>query len=133
MEDEIDAFDDEVVITPKLSVPQLLSIFLREHHKKIALFSSLIAIILLAIVLIILGIWIFSGSGDEETNTSWSYGVVIDMGSSGSRIHVFQWSINDPVQPAPHGGETSIIQYNQKHEHHTEPNISIRTGLLVHR
>jgi hypothetical protein len=94
MEEELEemgetSFDEEVVITPQISITERTSIFLREHHRKIALFASLIAVILLAILLIILGIWIFSSDDADEVNSDWSYGVVVDMGSSGSRIHVF--------------------------------------------
>lgn len=40
--------------------------------------------------------------GSEEEG--WNYGVMVDLGSSGSRISIFEWKDGEPVQPAPQKG-----------------------------
>lgn len=42
-----------------------------------------------------------SDSNSTSAQVTWSYGVVVDLGSSGSRGHVFQWTDARDVQQAP--------------------------------
>lgn len=44
-----------------------------------------------------------SNYGVEEEG--WSYGILVDLGSSGSRISIFEWKDGEPVQPAPQNGK----------------------------
>lgn len=64
--------------------------------------------------------------GDEEIG--WSYGIMIDLGSSGSRVSIFEWKETEPVQSAPQNG---IIK--KQHYNYYFSNEKYRTTILVQK
>lgn len=81
------------------------------HQKKLVFFSFFAVVLLCIIIVSITATFSFfsCSSNDDQTMVDDDFdfkyaGVVLDMGSSGSRISVFGWDKEHVVQPIPYGG-----------------------------
>ena len=107
IENDFQYGDDIPPPTPVSPIQKIL-----QNRKLLLIIIGVILALIVIIALIVLGvllITLLTGGSDDEGTTAWRYGVVVDLGSSGSRIHVFEWSDTDPVQPAPHGGIFTLL------------------------
>lgn len=108
-ENQIETEEEGEEIELELPEKSLKNRFTNQRKKLILLFACAL-VLLLCIIAIIIPTTIFSISNDsEKPNESMkgqNLGLVIDLGSSGSRISVFGWDKDHVVQPFPYGSDS---------------------------
>jgi hypothetical protein len=72
----------------------------KQNRRIIIVISSVVLLILVFMFAFTFAIVVVSYLPNHN-----SYGVIVDMGSSGTRIQVFQWDQTTPIQPAPTFGK----------------------------
>ena len=90
--------------------------FARSSVKKAIIFTTAgVLVVAIIIISVILAVFLLPGkpdpyySSEDEPEVAINYIVILDLGSSGSRVSIFEYTEKTPVGPAPANGKNELI------------------------